>query len=303
MTENRLWILGADDPEMSAIEKLLTDCGEKVAYASILGVRVHPSNAYRANQYLLDGETGTAWDAEVVFVECELSDCRFYGITRVDHHRHGDPGYGKSPAEFLSASSIGQVVELLMMEGVLCQHEHRADPQSDGYWGGSFHSCLISGQELRFIAAADHCLGAAYQGQCPGVYPDELMAWRVKSRAANQGRTEEQITADIESTRGELCHRRNARLWDDNDFGDECNAEYYEPVGMTDRIYPELPEAACREGVAYVATVADKDGRVKDVLGGCTTPEMVTEWMAARRAEGREVYGDPARGFAGAYQP
>lgn len=57
----------------------------------------------------------------------------------------------------------------------------------------------------------------------------------------------------------------------------------------------------CGGGLAYLSTVTDRDGRIKDVLGGHTTPELVREWMAACKAEGREVYGDPVRGFAGAY--
>ncbi len=34
MTESRLWILGASDPEMEAIENLLRECGEHVVYAT-----------------------------------------------------------------------------------------------------------------------------------------------------------------------------------------------------------------------------------------------------------------------------
>lgn len=71
------------------------------------------------------------------------------------------------------------------------------------------------------------------------------------------------------------------------------------------RMVPELPEAAAQEGVAYLATVTDRDGREKVILGGCTTPEMVRafmrEWAPAQGLTG--VYGDPARGFAGGYLP
>ena len=45
---NRLWVLGAGDPEMAAIEKLLQDAGEKFTHATVAGVRVHPGNAYKA---------------------------------------------------------------------------------------------------------------------------------------------------------------------------------------------------------------------------------------------------------------
>lgn len=49
MSTKRLWILGASDPEMAAIERLLTDTGEEIAYATVDGVQVHPGNAYMAD--------------------------------------------------------------------------------------------------------------------------------------------------------------------------------------------------------------------------------------------------------------
>ena len=39
---DRIWVLGASDPEMAAIEQLLTAADERVAYATVGGVRVHP---------------------------------------------------------------------------------------------------------------------------------------------------------------------------------------------------------------------------------------------------------------------
>jgi hypothetical protein len=49
---------------------------------------------------------------------------------------------------------------------------------------------------LLLVAAADHCLAAAYAGRCPGVDPDDLAAHRIRERAAwlargpGQGRDE-----------------------------------------------------------------------------------------------------------------
>lgn len=47
----------------------------------------------------------------------------------------------------------------------------------------------------------------------------------------------------------------------------------------------------------------DRDGRRKVVLGGHTTPETVRAFMAEwAPAQGLvDIYGDPARGFAGGY--
>lgn len=45
----RLWILGASDPEMQAIESILTEAGEDFRYAlDYEGKRVHAGNAYSA---------------------------------------------------------------------------------------------------------------------------------------------------------------------------------------------------------------------------------------------------------------
>lgn len=327
MIENRLFILGADDPEMQAIEKLLIDCGCSVAYAiGSDGNRVHPGNAYKVND--LSYTVGEAIECQFVWVECAPNTdiLRSDDSIVIDHHRPGDPGYGKPPAEFLSASSIGQVVAVLIESGVLTEYSPTLDDEGTpseslpSGWCNRDIEIVLTCRDCLMIAAADHCLGAAYQGQCPGVNPDELMAWRVKSRASHQGRTEAEILADIRFSVSML--RMAQRM--DEDIRDmrsgwihcsEChfasaqfpNDPFVECPACGSRsfdfhfTFPELPEAACREGVAYVATITDKDGRVKDVLGGCTMTEMVAEWMAACKSQGRETYGDPVRGFAGAY--
>ncbi len=63
-------------------------------------------------------------------------------------------------------------------------------------------------------------------------------------------------------------------------------------------IIPELPEAAVREGIAYLAIVKDRGGREKVVLGSAS-PEQVQWFLDHYPAV--EKYGDPARGFAGGY--
>src|SRR5690606_24433639 len=56
-----------------------------------------------------------------------------------------------------------------------------------GSWSGNYRGVVIP-DDLVYTAAADHCLGAAYRGECPGVDPDALMHWRVAQRATFQGR-------------------------------------------------------------------------------------------------------------------
>lgn len=172
---NRLWILGAADPEMAAIKKLLIECGEFVAYAvGPGGQRVHPGDAYRAIGYEICGMLGDACSSGTVYlVECEITR-RGFGdgakLVTIDHHHPGDPGYGKPPAEFMAASSIGQVIAELVRLNILVPH---CDP-AGWHVSGEARSTGISWVDAAMIAAADHCLAAACRGECPGVDPDTL---------------------------------------------------------------------------------------------------------------------------------
>lgn len=324
------WILGAPDPEMEAIEALLREQGETVAYATAAGKRVHPGNAYRADGPLPSGH--------VYLVECDIPALHQTGvsITRIDHHRPGDPGYGKPASEFLPASSIGQVIAQLCRAGVL-RHTDVSDCNyvagpayvrtqvrtrydwAPGPWEYQWTDAHVVGASapagthdgirdgvsdtrrtmvsLKFryrvpeavimAAAADHCLAAAYRGECPGVDPDALMRWRVESRAKFQGRSAESLMSDVESARKELRSRiapNQIIPGAVTDFGDST--------------VPELPEAAAREGIAFLATVTDRDGRRKVVLQAAS-PEQVEAFL--RDYPAQDKYGDPARGFAGGY--
>src|SRR5690606_36820249 len=74
----------------------------------------------------------------------------------------------------------------------------------DASYGGDGGSLATIPHDLVLTAAADHCLAAAYRGECPGVDPDTLMRWRVESRAAFQRRSPAEILADIERARQSL---------------------------------------------------------------------------------------------------
>lgn len=356
MRQNRIWILGAPDPEMELIEELLRKCGETVVYATDeSGRRVHPGNAYRCPV------PEVPEDSTVYAVECigELPE----GWIRIDHHRPGDPGYGRSPDEFLPASSIGQVIaELATMrwwreetpEGNVyfpweipiepagwrtlpggSHHDHDSKwgidevgeytvdaygesgdalvkemVEEGGYYhvpsigwvyvasrggfelGGSVDAIVIPNHFV-LCAASDHCLAAAYRGECSGVDPDALMDWRIETRAAFQERPASEILADI--NRACMVLREAPSI----DIGG------YAVRDLRDRVVPELPEAALREEAAYLTLVTDRDGRRKVVLGGRTFSKMVKAFMAEwAPAHGLvDIYGDPARGFAGGYLP
>mgnify|MGYP001561963170 CR=1 FL=1 len=292
-----LWVLGAPDPEMVAIEALLrASQPPTVVHASAAGARVRPDTAYAADP--VDGPA--AW------VECAPRGGVSAGDVVIDHHRPGDPGYGRPPAESLAASSIGQVVAHLARIGLLTWERlpwmvagvpgafiapYTAPGADDPDWWVHVAPDVIARvpHDLVLTAAADHCLGAAYRGECPGVDPDALMRWRAASRAAHQKRTVEAVLADVAKAQALL--RASPMCADVHDLrGVEL---------------PELPEAACRMGVAYVATPAVRAGeRVKVVLG-CASPDQVAAFLRGEglAAELVDRYGDPARGFAGGYRP
>lgn len=325
----RIFILGAPDPEMVCIETMLREHGENFIYALAMdGKRVHPGNAY--NMALPDR---TDVD-EVVLVECGFADgqpCDWLAdvkLTVVDHHRPGDPGYGRPSAEFLSASSLGQVLNLL---GLIEPDRgfSGSDPELEAGFrrelvcpdcgrdhGEHFQSCvIIRWDKWRMIAAADHCLGEAYKGRCPGVDPDTLMEWRVETRATFQKRFVEDVLADVERARETLlttdrhiCQCQQCGWIGQPYLGcPNCGepgllAGWVADLRDHEHI-PELPETAVREGIPFISSIQDRDGKKKIVL------QAAEAWLVKLFLRGllvpglTNLYGDPERGFAGGYLP
>src|SRR5690606_12380440 len=115
MRRDRIWILGAPGPEMAMIERLLAEVGERGGAApDETAQRVRPGSAYRVVALSAPVPDG----ATVYVVECG-GPAIPAGAVVIDHHRPGDPGYGRSPAGFLPASSIGQVIAELARLDVL----------------------------------------------------------------------------------------------------------------------------------------------------------------------------------------
>ena len=360
---SNFFILGAADPEMAAIESLLTASGQRFGHASLAGVRVHPGNAYKADGVLFFDGSAQAADDTLVFVECDLiripscwtpcescgdhPDQTFAGlgfhdmgspggmgmcgdhhrwrqpvIVRVDHHRPGDPGYGLPPERFLEGSSIGQVFRLLATAGNLPWEsigsslpvgewgkdpfsglpavitESHGSPRGDGD-DSNGQGCIVPAA-LLLVAAADHCLEAAYRGKCPGVDPDALMQWRAHSRAEFQKRPVADVLADIGVARERL---RDAS-WEYHENEDQTGlvrGVQCEYADLREESIPELPEAAAREGIPFLSSVTDRDGRKKVVLMA-SPPDLISRFMAGKIIPYLvDYYGDPARGFAGGY--
>lgn len=323
---SNIWILGAPDPEMEAIQQLLRQCEQRIAYASVNGVRVHAGNAYdrRVEAVDADGQLVPITDEDhLVLVECDLSGWTPRAV--IDHHHPDDPGYGRPPQEFLRASSIGQVACLL--EDSLEEHwgppsgfelhdnfgqleAYRVGrPDFDlpdiyatyayqlGEWWLNISSSprpatadqlwLPVPREIVYTAAADHCLHAAYRGECPGVDPDKLMQWRVATRAEFQQRDPAEILDDIAAAMAKL----------ENSPQVESMSEVVDTRSFGH--IQELPEAAARLGVGFVAEVTDRDGRRKVVVQGASERTLWT-FLRTNPLGLVDLYGDP-RGFAGGY--
>jgi hypothetical protein len=161
-----IFVLGAGDPEMSAIERVCRESNYAVIYACVRGQRVHAGNAYQADPVDINSYPRLI----PVWVECRSADYQRHHII-IDHHRAGDPGYGLQPNDYWLGSSIGQFCTLI----------------GHGRTG-----------ELSITAAADHCLSHAYKGLCPGVNPDALRKWRAKTRAQFQGITVAKLESQVE---------------------------------------------------------------------------------------------------------
>lgn len=248
------FVLGAPDHEMQEIARVCAEEGLPFAFATVGGSVVHSYEAYDA-----DGVTRlvSPKDHHIVFVECAVMGLPVSDI--IDHHQSGDPGFGKCPEDYLEGSSLGQ---FLAMIGKDATHQQR------------------------LIAAADHCLTAAYQGLCPGVDPEELRAWREQSRSKARGLPVDELRRQIDRASDQL--RGAPRVVLDGT-----------PVAWFESEPPyETSEASARLALPYMYVKKQDNGRMKAGIRSAP-PAVVDYWI--RNCGLQDVYGDPQRGFAGGY--
>jgi len=260
------FVLGARDPEMREIAEVLDTHKFANAYAAKAHVPVTARTAYDADGVVHLSRRGRGMpavlrsDQPLVFVECSMRHRQ--AQWRVDHHNPGDPGYDMPPERYLEGSSLGQVLGLLELEATPTQH---------------------------LLAAADHCLTAAYQGACPGVNPNELLFLRASWRARMSGRTLGDVIEGILQAATEVQRKY------DPDRGESIFAD------PTD-VPRDLAEGGAYAGRPIRYRELYPGGELKEMLKGAG-PEHIERFMAEHRALGREVYGNPHRGYAGTYLP
>lgn len=249
------FVLGAPDHEMQEIERVCKELGLAHAYATLNGSIVHSYEAYNA-----DGLTTrfVPPGSKVVFVECSVMGLRYDDI--IDHHQPGDPGFGKPPEQYLEGSSLGQFLAMLQLEPT---------------------------QQQRVMAAADHCLTAAYQGLCPGVTVEELRQFREQSRSKARDLPVEELQRQIATASDALRQAPKVELagaqvaWFEGD--PPC----------------ETSEASARLALPYMYVRKQDDGRMKAGIRSAPSP-VVAYWMS--HCGLNDIYGDPQRGFAGGYR-
>ncbi len=263
---DKIWtfVLGAQDPEMREIERILRRAARPFVHAAKRGSRCTARTAYEADGVVRVSRSGLALpallppQAPAIFIECTVLG--HAPVLRVDHHHPGDPGYEKPPEAYLEGSSLGQVLRLLEME---------------------------PNETQRLLAAGDHCLTAAYQGACPGVDPDELLFLRASWQARMSGRSFGDVVEGILHAAKQVCRRY------DSEFGE---AVFPDPT----EIPLDLAEGAAYAGKPVRYRQMLPGGELKEMLKGAG-PGHIQRFMEAHRAAGRQVYGNPYRGYAGAY--
>ena len=204
------------------------------------------------------------WTQPVVCVECSVPMLHKDQHLVADHHKPGDPGYSLPAERYWEGSSLGQVCSMLS---------------------------VAQNKTLSIIAASDHCLNHAYQGLCPGVDPVDVRQSRIASRAQFQRISQEQMINKINAAIEVIKSLPTIEIGG------------YQFKDAMDRFVPELPEASAMLNAPIIYTRRERQLRLTKVgvLNG-TSPAL-TAWMrwAAQQSYLMQLYGDPDRGYAGAY--
>lgn len=261
------FLLGADDPEMDTIAVLLTNHGLPFAYATVDGVRANPKNAYATDP--VEVPTGH----RLVLIECEPriipSD-----FVRIDHHRPGDPGYSRGPSEYWQASSIGQLHILLDIPPT---------------------------EQARIMAAYDHCFAAAVRGECPGVVAGAVLAKKMVLLVRRTHTNWTEIRIHIEYYRRVISESPVIEIG-----GQMVRDMRHIDLGAGysfDLLITQV--AAATAGHSVLLRHSGHDGGPEQwTITGNTLPPTVEYWIESWAPEQGlvDIYGVPARGYAGGYK-
>lgn len=260
------FLLGADDPEMKAIEHILRASGMPFSYASVKGNRTSPGDSYR-------GDAITVLETQqLVVVECAFKGMPDSTVV-IDHHRPGDPGFALGPDRFWEASSIGQLHTLLEIEP-------------------NRHAVVM--------AAFDHCFAAAVHGECRGVTSEEVIHLRLIELSSQTGVSSTDVWKRVVAFRRMLAHAPELVIGDQTvkDLRGEHLGEGYSLDYLTAQLAVVMESC--------VALLRHRDSvrtAEKCTITGHATADTIevfmTTWAPSQGLE--RIFGVPDRGYAGGY--
>jgi len=275
--KNIIVIFGAPDIEEQRARKVASEHGLIIATATVGGEKCNPMTAYRADGYIVDAGIVNDETYCIIFECSPKAATGLAVVAQCDHHNPGNAGFGLPPSQYFEASSLGQMLNFMGIEAT---------------------------QEDRIIAAADHCLSAAYAGLCPGVTAEEVLAMRLPElmKRENVSSTEDAMRGIEEALH--ILKNPPATV----SLGGKAVADI-RSLGSV----PFTIEAGVMTGTPYMAR---GDKRFSDKVNLSGSEEVVAEFLGeAVIVDGKptypagwavknglyQPYGDPKRGFAGAY--
>lgn len=179
------------------------------------------------------------------------------------------------------ASSLGQLNKLLFGK----VHYSKAIPVE--------HDRMKIQKMDLMLAAADHCLKAAYSNNCPGVNSIEFRRFRMQLKAVYQKRDMVEIERDCARAILKIQTAKKVSLSPDTE----------DVADLRWQNIPELVEAAAQTGIPVLATPRSlSKTRHKITLKAATKQQVsafLTKWAVDNNLV--ECYGDAYRGFAGGY--
>lgn len=273
MDDRLVFVLGAKDNEMVIVENILYGLELPYAYAVSGGNRCHSGNAYKTVEVQVRHRSRSPWPAKPKVVTIECGGDRLSPYLIIDHHRPGDFGFNLGPDRYWEGSSLGQLCILLEYEGF----------SKEQIW-------CAARANMKIAAANDHCPFHAMKGLCADVSPEGLLDFRMHNVLKMTGFSERDVKVGIERSVARLRAMPRKDL-----FGTEviCHTEHV----------PFFLDAALRVNKPIEYVTESEDNRVKRGLNGVTDPELVKLWMDANKDVLVDLYGSPARGYAGGYLP
>jgi len=271
-----LFVLGPDDPEMRAIQEVLTTYNMPFTFAVSAEYERRTSyDAVTPPEGTLVELCGGVYPKELIFVECSWVDPPLWrsGVHYFDHHSPGDVGFYTPPIAYFAGSALGQVLNYLEKEEVLDINDY-IDTHPFTY----------------MIAAADHCLLSAYKGECPGVESEAFKAWCLSTRTRDTGINEASMLARIERAEVAIQNAPTITIGGTK-------------VACFEQSIPELPEASFRTGIPIFSIVMDQRFNMQKVVLLGASATVITLWMqwAEHSSLVFRFYGNPNRNYAGAY--